>query len=360
MAVNQDAHRLSRPAGELPIIFSRKVLKKAWRRLCYSILGDQPQEIPNKLPALTVNFCLFSGTSCSQEQPVKAITDFGRLDSKAGRPIPTAGFLISQVHAGMRSWKRLLFFLLLNVFVSAATTVTIIYLWDQNQSSSRVGELSPMIIPGAGSPTDSGLPSSSLPGSDYQVYVVQYGDTLASIAQQVGISLDELRQINCMSSSVEIGVGQEIFIPAGSSVSAGSSVPAGSSTPSSPESTQLPSASGQGGAPSPTAPPTAAPQLEIQAVVGAGDIETEHVVLKNVGESQVSLAGWRLRNEGGSEYAFPQLNLFKDGSVNVHTRAGVDSVTDLYWGRQDAAWEPGSRVTLLDPQGHEHVVFKIP
>ena len=102
-------------------------------------------------------------------------------------------------------------------------------------------------------------------------------------------------------------------------------------------------------------------QVVISSVVAAGDLTVERVVIKRIGgEGELSLVNWSLKSEGGPVYTFPQLVLYKDGAVNVHTAAGTDTVVDLYWGIGQAAWRPGSSVTLLDPQGIVQSIYKVP
>lgn len=102
-------------------------------------------------------------------------------------------------------------------------------------------------------------------------------------------------------------------------------------------------------------------QVVISSVVAAGDLTVERVVIKRIGgEGELSLVNWSLKSEGGPVYTFPQLVLYKDGAVNVHTAAGTDTVVDLYWGIGQAAWRPGSSVILLDPQGKVQSIYKVP
>jgi LysM repeat protein len=240
--------------------------------------------------------------------------------------------------ATMGSWKRLLFYLLLNVLVSAVTVLTVLYIWERNQAPNGAGLNLPQ--PFANVPTSSsqsGGTGGAPADSGNMVHTVQFGDTLDSIAQLYGVTLEALMEANEISDPAAIGVGQALAIPANTNGS-------------------NPSAS-TGEAPVYS---SSNPQLEIFSVVGAGDLPTERVVIRHVGEQQIPMAGWKLRSSDGDEYSFPALILYKGGTVNVHTAAGVDSVGDLYWGRAGAVWLPGNGVVLLDPQGNEHVVFTIP
>ncbi len=109
-------------------------------------------------------------------------------------------------------------------------------------------------------------------------------------------------------------------------------------------------------------PPAAADitPFEIVAVVGAGQMETEYVMLHYLGESPVDMAGWTLSDEDGHVYTFPALTLFPDGMTEIHTAAGDDSAVALHWGLDDAVWQSGELVTLADPQGVAQALYRIP
>ncbi len=101
-------------------------------------------------------------------------------------------------------------------------------------------------------------------------------------------------------------------------------------------------------------------QLQISAVVGAGDIENERVTLDFVGAKDVSLSGWRLRDKKGSEYRFPALVLHPGAQVSLFTKVGDDTVTQLFWDRQVAVWTSGELVSLLDPAGQVQASYVVP
>jgi hypothetical protein len=135
-------------------------------------------------------------------------------------------------------------------------------------------------------------------------------------------------------------VGQEIVIP--------------------PASRPTPEEAGQGGAEEATPLPVYLGGLEIVSIVGAGDLQAERVNVRYSGDGQVFLDGWQLLGEDGVRFVFPQLSLFKDGAVTVYSTTGSNTAVNLYWGRQEAAWQPGSTVRLLDPQGNIQVEYVVP
>lgn len=101
-------------------------------------------------------------------------------------------------------------------------------------------------------------------------------------------------------------------------------------------------------------------QVSINTVIGAGDLANEHVVIEHIGDQDIALAGWLLREENGNEYDFPALVLHPGAQVNVFTGQGTDSATDLYWGRSVAVWASGEQAELLDASGRQQAVYRIP
>jgi LysM repeat protein len=229
----------------------------------------------------------------------------------------------------MKSWKRLLFYLLLNIFVSACTTVTVLFLWDQMYGPMPRNllpkALSRLSSPATATPkaAATGAPQSEpAPTEAFIVYQVQSGDTFESIAANYDISVEELVAINGFTRSQPLGAGEVLRIPLH---------PRGS--------------------------------VAIDSVIGAGDLDTERVLLKHRDGGEISLVGWRLEDDRGNVFIFPQspqLRLFPGGAVNIYTKTGVNTVVDLFWGLDHPVWSSGSTVILRDAQGNVHATYVVP
>jgi hypothetical protein len=100
--------------------------------------------------------------------------------------------------------------------------------------------------------------------------------------------------------------------------------------------------------------------VQISSVVGAGTPGSEIVVVKYSGEGQLDLASWQLKDEDGNTFTFPELTLYPNGAVQVHTIAGTDTVIDLYWGIGEAVWNSGENARLFDAQGNLRAVYRVP
>jgi len=184
-------------------------------------------------------------------------------------------------------------------------------------------------IPPQRSPT-AAPPPTTVP----QVYTIQDGDTLAGIALEHGISLQELVDANGLSDPDLIHPGQTLVIPSPSAVDAPSPPPA--TSPPGPTFTPLP-------APTPLLPPV----IEIAGVLGAGDLGRERVRVRNRG-GMASLEGWTLSDATGNRYVFPRLVLFQGAEIFIHSAAGQSLPTELYWGRDQPAWDAGELIVLRD------------
>ncbi len=195
----------------------------------------------------------------------------------------------------MKRKSNLLLYLLLNILVSAATTLVVLWAWDAYRGS-READL------------QQALAQSTVPAAELKTPVV---------------------------SGAEPAVTEP----------------------------SLPTLPVETAGPTETLPPASQPVIQIVSVVGAGDIEQEVVMLKRAGAGNVSMVGWKLRGEHNNTYTFPaqpELILFKDGAVQIYTRAGTDTVTEVYWNRSKAAWNSGELIRLLDPQGTERATYRVP
>ena len=109
-----------------------------------------------------------------------------------------------------------------------------------------------------------------------------------------------------------------------------------------------------------TLPPDAEIPVEIVSVVGAGNLSAEVVVVRYNGEGKLELANWQLKDDNGNTFTFPQLTLYKNGAVQVHTASGSDTVVDLYMGLRDPIWESGESAKLFDPQNNLRAIYRVP
>ncbi len=105
---------------------------------------------------------------------------------------------------------------------------------------------------------------------------------------------------------------------------------------------------------------SAAATLEIAAVIGAGIPTTETIIIRNAGDSAVSLSGWQIRDADGNLYTFHNITIPARAAVQLHTIPGNDTLIDLYWGLSASVWSPGETASLLDPAGAVKSVYQVP
>jgi LysM repeat protein len=216
------------------------------------------------------------------------------------------------------------------VFVSACTTLSVLFVWDQfsgpmprNLLPKALSSLSrpPAETPAIQTTGTPGAPQPT-PTEAFMVYQVVSGDTFESIAAAHNVSVEELVAVNGFTRSQALGEGEVLRIPLN---------PQGS--------------------------------VIIDSVIGAGDLDTEHVLLKHRGEGELALVGWRLEDDKGNVFIFPQfpqLTLFPGGAVNIDTRSGVNSVVELYWGLSQPVWTSGTTVVLRDAQNNVRANYVVP
>lgn len=248
----------------------------------------------------------------------------------------------------MTQWKRLGFYLLLNVIVSACTMLGVLWIWDRTHKEEPVPDLAqvnpletsptitPFIQPATATPTPE-------PTKHLETYEVQFGETLGEIALRYEVSVEELMEINDIEDPKQLGAGTILFIP----------VPTPEVTPT-PKQNQF-------SVPPPTIiPPEGEGAVTIERVVGAGVLQDEFVLLKASGEKEVNLNGWSLTDDDGNRYAFPQMTLFPGGAVAVHTKSGNSTVVDLYWGMDRPVWDAQDIAVLYDANGDVRSTYRLP
>jgi LysM repeat protein len=271
----------------------------------------------------------------------------------------------------MRNWKRLFYYLIINVIVSACTVLVVLSIWDRARAPT-VDELNALNLPFFDSvqtdppaitpdSTESPLNEAeimevtTIEPPEAQVtpviseYRVQTGDTLSAIASRFGISVEMLMEANSISDPNRVDVGQLLIIPMSATATVTETL-----TPTIPTATATPQF---------TATPTEQnreAQIIIDSVIGAGDLATERVMLKRTGSGELSLEGWQLIEEDGLAFTFPQFKLFEGGAVNIYTRAGQSTSMQLFWGLEEPVWQPGELVTVVDHQGQVRATYRVP
>jgi hypothetical protein len=109
-----------------------------------------------------------------------------------------------------------------------------------------------------------------------------------------------------------------------------------------------------------TALPPGVKVIEFSEASGAGSLANEMVGLRRVGEGELRMSGWRLEDGSGHRYTFPDMVLNKGGSVRIFTRAGSNTVNELYWGLKESVWVSGKTAGLYDDQANLRATFTIP
>ena len=263
----------------------------------------------------------------------------------------------------MNNFKRLVYYLLINVFVSACTVVTVLVLWEQFRpptgpvamdlppSATQEGSVDLDSEPNSGAPLGILLPSpTSPPTSAPEVNIIEYlvkqDDTLGQIARQYDVDVTELMELNSLDDPNSLSAGIILYVPVPHKPT--STIDKTATVTPSPKQLSTPSG------------PLQEPSVAINSVIGAGDLATERVFLVRAGDGPLSLAGWKMEDEDGNTFVFPQLEFYEGGAVNVWTTSGVTTVLDLYWELNNPVWSSGEKVTLIDANGKVHTTYVVP
>jgi LysM repeat protein len=239
-------------------------------------------------------------------------------------------------------FKRLLYYLSINVLVSACTIFAVISLLNRYENTLWPRRTPQALAFLTATPpafyqtatAQASITPEPTPTRVVVMYQVEAGDTLGGIALEFGVSIESIMQENGLVEAERLGSGQVLFIP-------------------------LPPQGSEGASDVPVSA-SAEPQVQIAYVLGAGDLNSERVRFERVGEGNLSLAGWVLHDEDGNQFTFPQLSLFPGAVVDLYSGVGRDTVMALYWGLPEPIWSPGETVTLLDDQGDVVATYTVP
>ncbi len=248
-----------------------------------------------------------------------------------------------------RTW---VIFIVVNAIVSAVVMLIVLFVWNRSHDSPTPtpGTASTPLTPEDAVNQPTVPPASPTPPEPIQ-YTVQDGDTLGAIAQTFDVSVEDLMAANGINDPNLLSVGQTLVIPFSLSLAPGTD-PA-TETPPELSSTEI------FRTPIPTLTPSGPPLVEIGQVLGAGDLEIEVAVVRNLGGT-VDLEGWTLSDAENNVFTFPTITLFADVQMRVHSIPGRSTPSDLYWGRENPAWNTGELVTLRDRTGNVIDTYIVP
>ncbi len=236
------------------------------------------------------------------------------------------------------SWKSYLPFLALNVIVSAVTVILVLAVWGG-------GGTLPTPVP---SPTfdvaarlSQAMPTATAtlrPSPTPITYTVRAGDTLGAIAVELEVPIENLMAANGLTDPDSLSAGQVLIVPSLDSPAPATPEPPGVEV---------------------TVTPEGGPEVVIRGAYQVGTLESEFVYLENLG-GVAPMDGWTLDDGQGSIFTFPSFTLYNGGGVNIYTRAGNDSVINLFWGLDNPLWESGKVISLRDQSGQIHATFRVP
>lgn len=262
------------------------------------------------------------------------------------------------------SLRRILPYLLINILVSATVVIIVLSVWEKRSAGQSLAQATTETSTVAGNPTlaaPGALPTATEAASAaptptpeptdacYPTHVIQTGETLGSVSLAYDTPLADIIAYNEIGDPNFVQVGLRLVIPV-----CGPATPTPTAAPvvaNPPTATPIPT----------LAVVTSGPASLTLAVVDVGNPATEAIVITNTGAAPVVFTGWTLRNGAGQVYTFGQITLFGDGAaLRVHTGAGADSATELYWGLTQAVWVSADSASLRDSAGNLQASLTIP
>lgn len=245
-----------------------------------------------------------------------------------------------------------------SVLISLIVVVGAAFLLKDRFGAAPATETSQAVVP-----TATQAAAASLPSATPVIHVVQPGDTLTGLALQYDVPAEDILAANQLENPNFLQVGMELIIPVGGVPQVTPTLtpmptPTNTPIPFEPPSAGLTATAAALAGATATSLPTPLPstgelRIEITQVIAPGQIAQEAVVITNQGSRLVDMAGWTLSDALGNTYTFPNLRLWAGGSVTVNSGVGQDGSppSSLYWGKLEAVWSPGEKVTLKDAAG---------
>lgn len=112
--------------------------------------------------------------------------------------------------------------------------------------------------------------------------------------------------------------------------------------------------------PTMTQPPVNEKTIQIQLVVGTGDIRSERVQLVSESQNPVNLLGWELTDSDKHSFIFPSVTIFPGGGIELYAKAGVNTAVELYWNLAEPVFISGEMIRLKDASGNTRTEYKVP
>ena len=248
--------------------------------------------------------------------------------------------------------RRWAIFIVVNIIVSALTTLLVLNMWDANRSVPRAAV--PTTVPTLNPTRQTQVaatvkaPTKTPTPANVQKYTVEFGDTLSEIARKFDVSVADIVALNNLTNADILSEGQQLLIPGSPLTPTPTRVPIPASTR----------------APLPVITGTASTALgdffvTIREIKAPGSLTSEQVILTNL-SGQVNMASWTMTDGEGNKFTFPSLSLLSNGEVTVHTGRGTNTPTDLYWGQTDSRWASGKVAYLRDPAGKLIATYQVP
>jgi LysM repeat protein len=243
--------------------------------------------------------------------------------------------------------RRMAIFVAISAVVSLLVTLLVLSWWDSQRSIPASNAGPTPFAPAQSTPlpdSSTALPLSTEPSPPIAsptsagpfVYTIEAGDTLGSLSLEFDVPLEDLLAANDLTEDAILSVGQTITIPVGASTEVAP-----------PEAT-------------PAATTTGPTLVTIREIESPGAIGGEAVILTNLGDA-VNLAGWTLSDGKDNRYTFPDVTMFAGAEIALHTDAGANTPSDLYWGESAARWgRAGTVAYLRDAGGRLVATYRVP
>jgi LysM repeat protein len=183
-------------------------------------------------------------------------------------------------------------------------------------------------------------------------YTIKKGDIVGTVAAAYGVTVKDIMRANNLTERdlTRLQIGKTLIIPV-NGCGLTTETPTATATPTEEISATPPPTST-------TARVVSDAKIEVSAITSPGDITAEGVTIKNISGGQIAIGGWKLRDNHGNVFTFPDYSMYESRLVIVYTREGPTGPLALYWGLPSAIWGYADQtITITDANGKVQATY---
>ena len=87
------------------------------------------------------------------------------------------------------------------------------------------------------------------------------------------------------------------------------------------------------------------------------NLNDEYVILQNIGDAQMDMTDWTIKDEGSNIFTFPEFILPTNEVVTLHTGSGSNTENEIFWSKKGAVWNNKADAVYLRDEEEKLVLY---